>query len=239
DPVGAVETKPNKANHDDTSDDDMDDDDEARKLKNRMDTFLRKVETYKDTLRYRDEGTDGGFYSRDDMIKKVPDGGLGWSAKYADKVIAWCQANPNGNIRKNKYDDELEEYWCDKRTSGRQGLSEKAKDQVHHYMKECVAARDKMMKFVDKLDPTDAAVKLLLSYNQMVYLSSSFLLKSSANNLRELPKLNDIKDSLGKLYDELAALQAEAKIGNMQNEKLEKVFENVKKQHLCCNPPLK
>ena len=82
-------------------------------------------------------------------------------------------------------------------------------------MKECVAARDKMMKFVDKLDPTDAAVKLLLSYNQMVYLSSSFLLKSSANNLRELPKLNDIKDSLGKLYDELAALQAEAKIGNM------------------------
>ena len=71
------------------------------------------------------------------------------------------------------------------------------------------------MKFVDKLDPTDAAVKLLLSYNQMVYLSSSFLLKSSANNLRELPKLNDIKDSLGKLYDELAALQAEAKIGNM------------------------
>ncbi|CAE7946366.1 HERC2 [Symbiodinium sp. KB8] len=168
DPVGAVETKPNKANHDDTSDDDMDDDDE--------DTFLRKVETYKDTLRYRDEGTDGGFYSRDDMIKKVPDGGLGWSAKYADKVIAWCQANPNGNIRKNKYDDELEEYWCDKRTSG------------------------------------------------------------------ELPKLNDIKDSLGKLYDELAALQAEAKIGNMtdaQNEKLEKVFENVKKQHLCCNPPLK
>ena len=31
----------------------------------------------------------------------------------------------NRTSRKNKYDDELEEYWCDKRTSGRQGLSEK------------------------------------------------------------------------------------------------------------------
>lgn len=45
----------------------------------KQDDFLRKVETYKDTLRYRDEGTDGGFYTREDMIKKVPDGGLGWS----------------------------------------------------------------------------------------------------------------------------------------------------------------
>ena len=41
--MGAVETKPNKANHDDTSDDDMDDDDEARKLKNRMDAKLRRM----------------------------------------------------------------------------------------------------------------------------------------------------------------------------------------------------
>ena len=53
-----------------------------------QDTFLRKVETYKDTLRYRDEGTDGGFYSRDDMIKKVPDGGLGWSARLGLKYGA-------------------------------------------------------------------------------------------------------------------------------------------------------
>ncbi|CAE7197320.1 hypothetical protein AK812_SmicGene350 [Symbiodinium microadriaticum] len=237
--------------------------------------FLKKVEIYKESLRYRDEGTDGGFYTRDDMVKKVSEGGLGW--KYADKVIAWVRAHPTGNIRKNKYDEDLEEFWCDMRTSGRQGISEKeglreqtsasgtaesfgiagmsgdldkawnrdpsmnlqtegpkavpeaaldmfsrmlqvhfgassnsvssqAKNMVEQYMRECVASRDKLMKFMDKLDVTDAAVK--------------------------------IKDQLGKLYDDLAAMQAESKIGNMsdayfalqQTEKLEKLFENVKKQ---------
>lgn len=34
-------------------------------------------------------------------------------------------------------------------------------------MKECVAARDKLTKFVDKLDACDPSVKLLLSYNDM------------------------------------------------------------------------
>ena len=38
------------------------------------------MEIYKESLRYRDEGTDGGFYTRDDMVKKVSEGGLGWSA---------------------------------------------------------------------------------------------------------------------------------------------------------------
>ncbi|CAE7925174.1 unnamed protein product, partial [Symbiodinium sp. KB8] len=202
------------------------------------DEFLRKVDIFKETLRYRDEGTDGGFYCRDDMIKKVPDGGLGWSVKYADKVIQWCRENqPAQNIRMNKYDNELEEFWCDKRTSGRHGLSEReglkestsasgatdslviagmkgnleqswerqtpgkceieapkpVKDQIPQYMKESVAARDKLSKFIGKLDPDDPAVKL------------------------ELPKLTEIIDELGKKYDELAAMQAEAKIGSVSD----------------------
>ena len=64
----------------------------------RQDEFLRKVDIFKETLRYRDEGTDGGFYCRDDMIKKVPDGGLGWSVNldcncYFDCVLCIYHAD--------------------------------------------------------------------------------------------------------------------------------------------------
>lgn len=41
--------------------------------------FLRKAEQYKDSFNFREQSTNGGFYTRDDMIKKVVDGGLGFS----------------------------------------------------------------------------------------------------------------------------------------------------------------
>lgn len=140
--------------------------------------------------------------------------------------------------RKNKYDEDLEEFWCDKRTSGRQGISEKeglreqtsasgtteslaisgmagnlekawdrepstnlqiegpkavpeatldmfnhmlqvqfpassnsvssqAHSMVEQHMRECVASRDKLTKFIDKLDLTDAAVKVSFSLNRV------------------------------------------------------------------------
>lgn len=73
--------------------------------------------------------------------------------KYADKCVEWCRKNPVGNIRnhgcrsraanttsarcpkalsvsptnelrKDKYDEDLEQFWCEKRTSGKQGTKE-------------------------------------------------------------------------------------------------------------------
>ncbi|CAE7756827.1 unnamed protein product [Symbiodinium sp. CCMP2456] len=200
--------------------------------------FMRKVEIFKETLRYRDEGTDGGFYSREDMVKKVADGGLGWSANLDCSYCLLCLLSTwTISVLTNKYDDDLEEFWCDKRTSGRQGISEReglrektsaagstdslaiagmkgdldstrerqdpgkceveaakpAMELIPQYMKESVAARDKLVKFIGKLDPTDDAVK------------------------KELPKLNGIIESLGKHYDELAAMQAESKIGSVSD----------------------
>ena len=42
--------------------------------------FLRKVETYKESKRYRELNTTGGYYSEEDMKKKVSEGGLGLNA---------------------------------------------------------------------------------------------------------------------------------------------------------------
>ena len=46
---------------------------------------------------------------------------------------------------------------------------------------------------------------------------SDFCTGAFREHPREYPKLNDIKDQLGKLYDDLAAMQAESKIGNMSD----------------------
>ena len=46
-------------------------------------------------------------------------------------------------------------------------VSSQAKNMVEQYMRECVASRDKLMKFMDKLDVTDAAVKVPFSPNHM------------------------------------------------------------------------
>ncbi|CAE7838593.1 unnamed protein product, partial [Symbiodinium necroappetens] len=138
-------------------------------------------------------------------------------------------------FRKDKYDEDLEQFWCEKRTIGQQGTNEieglkekvsgsgqssslnisglqgnldrewgrdgregcaeeapkKATDNIPLYMKECVSARDKLTKFTDKLDMTDPTVKL------------------------EMPKMLEIRDQLGKLYDGLAGMQADSKVGAM------------------------
>ena len=39
--------------------------------------FLRKVEVWKETSKFRELATDGGFYSEADMKKPVSEGGLG------------------------------------------------------------------------------------------------------------------------------------------------------------------
>ena len=44
-----------------------------------QDAFLRKVESYKESIRFRQTQTAGGFYSEEDMKKKVSEGGLGLS----------------------------------------------------------------------------------------------------------------------------------------------------------------
>ena len=49
------------------------------------------------------------------------------------------------------------------------------------------------------------------------YLVSGLFNKSFVIYLRELPKLTEIIDELGKKYDELAAMQAEAKIGSVSD----------------------
>lgn len=52
----------------------------------------------------------------------------------------------------------------------------------------------------------------------MFWATRAFVHKySCSDHPRELPKLNEIKDQLGKLYDDLAAMQAESKIGNMSD----------------------
>ena len=49
--------------------------------------FVRKAEQYKDTVNFREQGTNGGFYTRDDMIKKVVDGGLGFSPNLSNSPL--------------------------------------------------------------------------------------------------------------------------------------------------------
>ena len=45
-----------------------------------QDDFLRSVEVWKETSKFREQSTTGGFYSEADMRKPVSEGGLGFSA---------------------------------------------------------------------------------------------------------------------------------------------------------------
>ena len=56
-----------------------------------QDDFLRKVEQYKDSFNFREQATNGGFYTREDMIKKVPDGGLGFSSNLRSSPLYGCR----------------------------------------------------------------------------------------------------------------------------------------------------
>ncbi|OLQ14679.1 hypothetical protein AK812_SmicGene1179 [Symbiodinium microadriaticum] len=123
--------------------------------------FVRKVEVYKESQKFRRQVTDGGFYSEREMAVKVSEGG----------IVGVADANPSLK-RINKYDGETE-YWVD--------------------------TRDKLNKFMERLDTTDASV---------------------------------IK-ALGNLYDELAKLQADAKVQDLtgqQHEEYTRVCESVKRQ---------
>ena len=42
-----------------------------------QDLFLQQVEIYRQSTNYREQNTKGGFYSEEDMKKKVSEGGLG------------------------------------------------------------------------------------------------------------------------------------------------------------------
>ena len=42
------------------------------------DSFLRSVEVFKETLRYRQSETSGGWYSEADLKKPVSEGGCGF-----------------------------------------------------------------------------------------------------------------------------------------------------------------
>ena len=42
--------------------------------------FVRNVEIYKETLKFRETKTKGGFYCEADMRKPVSEGGLGFSS---------------------------------------------------------------------------------------------------------------------------------------------------------------
>ncbi|OLP96949.1 hypothetical protein AK812_SmicGene20767 [Symbiodinium microadriaticum] len=179
---------------------DSDDDDDSKAEYNRMraktgrlcsrtDEFMRKVEVWKETSKFRELATDGGFYSESDMKKPVSEGGLGLKEK--------C-----------KYDEDETEYWVDHRTHGQvSGMSnsfkpgnldewnlkgagtcevesgkDKVSDTILRHMQESVATRDKLAKFADRLDGRDAAAA------------------------------SCVIASLGTLYDDLAKLQAEAKV---------------------------
>ncbi|CAE7839919.1 unnamed protein product [Symbiodinium sp. CCMP2592] len=214
--------------------------------------FVRKVEQYKETQRYRKMKTEGGFYTETEMRKPVSEGGLGFTAKRVSGIIAWCEQNP-GHTRENKYDGDTE-YWVDIRTKGVRGSKEteglkdststqgeasgmgdtyqpgkldegfdlrghssasvesgtdKVKETIQRYMNEAVTSRDKLSKFMERLDRSDTCVKA------------------------EWPKMEEVCDLLGKYYDELASMQADARIKEFSEEQ-QKLFtkkcEDVKRQ---------
>ncbi|CAE7369766.1 unnamed protein product [Symbiodinium sp. CCMP2456] len=188
--------------------------------------FIRKVEVYKETQKFRKQMTDGG-------------------------IIEMAEANP-ALKRINKYDGEPE-YWVDIRTHGTRGLHEiegvrdstsakgkvdsladsskpedldkswnhdpeptgveegkdRVKDSLQRHMNEAVTSRDKLSKFMERLDEDDASVAT------------------------EMPKMLAVIKALGNHYDELAKLQADAKVQELtglQQDEFSKVCEAVKRQ---------
>lgn len=96
-------------------------------------------------------------------------------------------------------------------------------------MNEAVTARDKLLKFTERLDRGDAAVQVTLILIYMLInlriqiVSLSHVCKCENVNysqLRELPKMEAVATSLGELYDDLAKLQADAKIQDLGEKRL-------------------
>lgn len=46
-----------------------------------QDSWLRTVETFRESCKVRDVYTEGGYYSESDMKKPVSEGGLGYTPK--------------------------------------------------------------------------------------------------------------------------------------------------------------
>ena len=51
----------------------------AHKIHTSQEDFVRSVEVWKETSKFREQSTQGGFYSEADMRKPVSEGGLGFS----------------------------------------------------------------------------------------------------------------------------------------------------------------
>ncbi|CAE7704818.1 unnamed protein product [Symbiodinium microadriaticum] len=177
------------------------------RLCSRTEEFMRKVEVWKETSKFRELATDGGFYSESDMKKPVSEGGLGLKEK--------C-----------KYDDEETEYWVDHRTHGQvSGMAnsfqpgnlddwnlkaygtcsvengkDKVSDTILRHMQESVSCRDKLAKFVEKLDDRDAT-------------AASWVITC-----------------LGTLYDDLAKLQAEAKVKQFSDSQPALMFTKIPRE---------
>lgn len=61
------------------------------------------------------------------------------------------------------------------------------------------------------------------------------------DHLREMPKMIAIRDQLGKLYDGLAAMQADCKVGTMSDAHFgyhhgleAKIYKTALLPHICC-----
>ena len=52
--------------------------------------FVRKVEIWKETSKFRELATDGGFYSESDMKKPVSEGGLGLKETLGSICLHGC-----------------------------------------------------------------------------------------------------------------------------------------------------
>ena len=52
--------------------------------------FMRKVEVWKETSKFRELATDGGFYSESDMKKPVSEGGLGLKETLGSSSVHGC-----------------------------------------------------------------------------------------------------------------------------------------------------
>ena len=103
-------------------------------------------------------------------------------------------------------------------------------DIIQRHMQESVSSRDKMAKFIEKLDTSDVHVKAWESQVKVADFSichatdfvrcSKFVHDAACSELecacsiklREMPKMVDVINTLGTLYDDLAKLQADTKI---------------------------
>ncbi|CAE7683056.1 unnamed protein product [Symbiodinium sp. CCMP2592] len=149
-----------------------------------MGQFIRKVDLYREQQKFREQVTEGAFYTEVDLKRKRVAG-----------IIELCEKTP-GHVRTSKYDGE-KEYWYDHTTRGARGTRDTeglrdstsasgavdsfeqsakssdphknwdlsqlgscaVKDSLQRHMNEAVTARDKLLKFTERLDRDDASVQ--------------------------------------------------------------------------------